>query len=88
MSNEVNSNIENRVKQVIINYAELSDQAENLKVDDDLFALGMSSRASVGVMLGLESEFDIEFPDSMLRKDVFMTIRAISAAIESISSDN
>ena len=88
MSNEANSNIENRVKQVIINYAELSDQAESLKVDDDLFALGMSSRASVGVMLGLESEFDIEFPDSMLRKDVFMTIRAISAAIESISNDN
>lgn len=88
MSNEANSNIENRVKQVIINYAELNNQAENLTLDDDLFALGMSSRASVGVMLGLESEFDIEFPDSMLRKDVFMTIRAISAAIESISSDN
>ena len=85
MSIETNS-LENRVKQVIVSYAELGDNATNLKVDDDLFALGMSSRASVGVMLGLESEFDIEFPDAMLRKDVFMTIGAISQAIESILS--
>jgi acyl carrier protein len=82
------SDILDRVKQVIVRYAELGDNANHLNPDDDLFAQGMSSRASVGVMLGLESEFDIEFPDSMLRKDVFMTIRAISTAIETIISSH
>lgn len=53
-------------------------------MDDDLFAAGMSSRATVGVMLGLESEFDIEFPDAMLRRDVFESIRAIGDALEAI----
>jgi mevalonate kinase len=51
MSKEAYRNIENRVKQVIIKYAELCDQAVNLKVDDDLFGLGMSSSVSVTVTL-------------------------------------
>jgi acyl carrier protein len=42
----------------------------------------MTSRASVSVMLALEGEFDIEFPDPMLRRDVFQSIEAIGAAVD------
>ena len=35
-------------------------------------------------MLALEGEFDIEFPDSMLRRDVFQSIAAIGGAIEQL----
>jgi len=44
----------------------------------------MSSRATVGVMLGLESEFDIEFPDAMLRREVFESVRSIATALETL----
>lgn len=74
-----------RVQRVLGNHAELGKQADLLHTDDDLFAAGMSSRATVGVMLGLESEFDIEFPDAMLRRDVFESIRSISIAIEQLT---
>jgi acyl carrier protein len=37
--------------------------------------------SSVNVMLGLEGEFDIEFPDHMLNKKVFSSIGSIRAAI-------
>jgi acyl carrier protein len=87
MSTELNQDILNRVKHVIAEYAELSTDAIALSADDDLFAQGMSSRASVGVMLGLESEFDIEFPDEMLRRDVFESMTAITRAIETIQSN-
>lgn len=73
-----------RIKQVLLSQAELNQDASTLALDDDLFAAGMSSRATVGVMLGLESEFDIEFPDAMLRRDVFESIRAIGDALEAI----
>jgi len=76
--------ITSRVQQVIAEYAEIGTASNTINADDDLFALGMSSRASVGVMLGLESEFDIEFPDNMLRKDVFESIGAITLAIQTI----
>jgi acyl carrier protein len=88
MSIVANEEILTKVKKVIANYAELGDQVESLAIDEDLFAKGMSSRASVGVMLGLESEFDIEFPDAMLRRDVFESMLSISNAIESLKASS
>ena len=75
-----------RVKAVLAAQAELNQDVTGLDIDADLFAAGMSSRATVGVMLGLESEFDLEFPDNMLRRDVFESIRAIGDAISSLQS--
>jgi acyl carrier protein len=84
MNTEVTSNTLERIGQVIIAFGELGLNHEKINAEDDLFKLGMSSRASVGVMLALETEFDIEFPDAMLRRDVFESIRSISNAIESL----
>ena len=44
----------------------------------DLFQAGMSSHASVNVMLALEDAFDIEFPDNMLKRRVFESVAAIA----------
>jgi len=35
-------------------------------------------------MLGLESEFDVEFPDAMLKRSVFESIGAIRSALEQL----
>jgi acyl carrier protein len=51
---------------------------------DDLYEAGMTSHASVNVMLGIEDAFDLEFPDEMLRRTTFQSIDAISAAVESL----
>lgn len=75
-----------QILQVLSAHAELNQDVATIGVDDDLFAAGMSSRATVGVMLGLESTFDIEFPDAMLRRDVFESIRAIGLALDTIKS--
>ena len=36
-------------------------------------------------MLALEGEFEIEFPDHMLKRSVFESIAAIRAAIEELT---
>jgi acyl carrier protein len=46
----------------------------------------MTSHASVNVMLALESEFELEFPDHMLKRTVFDSIASISAAIGELST--
>ena len=56
---------------------ELDDEA-------DLYQAGMTSHASVSVMLALEDAFDIEFPESMLRKATFESVSAISAALSTL----
>ena len=78
--------IYSQIKQVLAAQAELNKDISRLDIDDDLFAAGMSSRATVGVMLGLESAFDIEFPDTMLRRDVFESIRSIGNALQTLQN--
>lgn len=48
---------------------------------DDLYAAGMTSHASVTVMLACEDEWDIEFPQHMLKKSTFASVDAIAAAL-------
>ena len=45
----------------------------------------MTSHASVNVMLALEAEFDIEFPDNMLKRGVFESIGAMSEAVSKLT---
>ena len=49
--------------------------------DGDLYAAGLSSFASVQVMLGIEDAFDVEFPDNLLNRKSFQSIDAITKAV-------
>jgi acyl carrier protein len=55
-----------------------------LPADADLYQAGMTSHASVNVMLALEDAFDIEFPDHMLTRSVFESIASIEAAVQEL----
>lgn len=72
------------IREVLAAHARLGTDAKVLAADADLYTAGMSSRASVEVMLALEGAFDIEFPDEYLRRDVFESIAAIQTAVEAI----
>jgi acyl carrier protein len=37
-------------------------------------------------MLALEGEFDVEFPDHMLKRSVFESIAAINSAIDELTA--
>lgn len=80
--------ISERVRKTLSEHAELGRDGKELGPADDLYEAGLTSRASVSVMLALEGEFDVEFPDSMLRRDVFESISAISAAIATLMANN
>ncbi|MVA27682.1 acyl carrier protein [Agrobacterium vitis] len=55
--------------------------------DADLYALGLSSFASVQLMLGIEEAFDIEFPDHLLNRKSFASIEAIERTVRQILED-
>ena len=83
MTDELNA----KIRQVLAAHARLPVDVDAISDDDDLFAAGMSSHASVSVMLGLEDAFDVEFPDEMLTRSVFARISAISGALRTLQSD-
>jgi acyl carrier protein len=75
------SEIEARVREVLREHAQLRIPTADLGAEASLYEAGMTSRASVSVMLALEGEFEVEFPDEMLRREVFESIRAIGKAL-------
>jgi acyl carrier protein len=56
------------------------------EVDDqaDLYKLGLTSTASVNVILALEEAFDVEFPDEALKKTTFASVRNIEQVVEGL----
>ncbi|MDZ4693889.1 MAG: acyl carrier protein [Deltaproteobacteria bacterium] len=77
-------NIPERVRKILAQHGRLGSDVAALADTADLYAAGMTSRASVNVMVALETEFNIEFPDAMLRRDVFESVAAISTAVASL----
>lgn len=75
------------VRQVLRAHARLPVDVDTLGDQADLFAAGMSSHASVNVMLALEDTFDIEFPDAMLRRNVFESVASIEAAVRQLQEE-
>lgn len=74
-----------RIRAVLAAHGRLGTDAAHLRDGDDLYAAGLTSLASVNVMLALEGEFDLEFPDNMLNRSVFSSVAAIEAAVKKIS---
>lgn len=69
------------IRSVLMEHGRLSVDLSRLSDEDDLYGAGMTSHASVNVMLGLEDRFDVEFPDQMLRKSTFASVSAIRNAL-------
>lgn len=76
-----------RIRKILADHARLSTDASTLSATADLYAAGMTSHASVQVMLALEDEFDVEFPDALLKRSVFETIENMAAAIASLTEE-
>lgn len=69
------------IRQVIRAHVRLPVDVDQLDDGADLYQAGMTSHASVGLMLALEDAFDVEFPDSMLTRGVFQSVASIAAAL-------
>ena len=72
------------IRSIIRDHARLPVDVQTLADDADLYQAGMTSHASVNVMLALEDRFDVEFPDHMLKRSVFESIAAIASALKEL----
>ena len=73
-----------RICQVLKEHGRLGTDVDSLSATDDLYEAGMTSHANVNVMLALESEFDVEFPDDMLKRGTFDSLASIRSAIATL----
>ena len=70
-----------RIRTLLAEHGRLFVDPSSLADDDDLFNVGLGSHAAVSLMMALEDEFSVEFPDEMLQKATFSSISAIHSAM-------
>ena len=75
-----------KIRQAIRDHGRMPVDVDTLADDADLYQAGMTSHASLNLMLALEDAFDIEFPDRMLQRSVFESVAAIAAALEELGA--
>ena len=80
----VASNLKDRIRNIVKDNVRIGAPFSALDDSTPLYQAGMTSYASVQLMLALENEFSLEFPDVMLSRDVFESIDSIANAIEII----
>jgi acyl carrier protein len=74
------------IRTILSQHAALTVPVEHLADGDDLYTYGLSSLATVELMLALEDEFDVELPERLLVRSTFESIDAISEAIASVTA--
>jgi acyl carrier protein len=79
--------MEETIRTILIENARLAVDIDSITDDTDLFGAGMTSHASVNVMLALEDAFEIEFPERMLKKSTFESVSAIRAGVLEMTED-
>ncbi len=84
MSPQETTRITETVRRILKEHGRFPRDVESLAADADLYQAGMTSHASVNIMLALEGEFDVEFPDHMLTRAVFSSINSMRAAVQEL----
>ena len=74
-----------KIREILGKYGRLPIDIATLGDDADLHAAGLTSFASVELMMALEEGFDVEFPERMLNRRSFASVDAIAACLEELT---
>ncbi|BDX34494.1 aminoacyl carrier protein [Mycobacterium antarcticum] len=78
--------MESRIRNILMMHGKVPADSADVDIEANLYELGLTSHASVNVMLALEDEFEIEFPDEALKKSTFATIDSIQRVVGDLVS--
>lgn len=74
------------IRQVLAQHGRLTVDVLTLDEDSDLYSAGLTSLATVGIMLALEDRFEVEFPESMLSRGTFRSVSSIAEAVANLTN--
>src|SRR5687768_12809307 len=76
-----------RIRRVVAESGSLTVDVASLGDGDDLYEAGLKSLAAVHLMLALEAEFGIEFPNSVLNRSAFGSLARIRTVVAGVVAD-
>lgn len=72
------------IRTIIGAHGRLGTDIATLDDDASLYEAGLTSHASVNVMLAIEDEWGIEFPEHLLKRSTFETVANLRAALDEL----
>ena len=75
------------IRRIIAEHGKLPVDVSTVADESSLYGAGLTSHASVNVMLALEDEFDVEFPERLLKRSTFESISNLRGALDSLLAD-
>jgi acyl carrier protein len=75
------------IREILDEVADLNVPIASLHDRDDLYAAGLSSMSTIGLMLAIEGRFKIQIPDEMVTRDLFKCIDALAQAVAMVQRD-
>jgi acyl carrier protein len=72
------------IRAILREHGRLAVDVKGLDERSDLYEAGLTSHASVNLMLALEEHFEIEFPERMLRRSGFASIAVIRSNVREL----
>ena len=73
------------IRDILAQHGRLSQDVRLLEPDGSLHNAGLTSLATVSVMLALEDQFNVEFPESMLSRKTFESLESIAEAVAKLA---
>lgn len=75
-----------KIRQILGKHSRLNIDFGEVGIDQDLYEIGLTSLTTVNIMLAIEDEFDIEFPDNKLNRQTFESIESLVEVVEELLS--
>ena len=76
--------MDDELRVILQSFGGLSVPADRLDDNADLFSAGLSSLATVNVMLAIEQKFEIEIPDELLTRRTFSTLASLRNTVNNL----
>ena len=80
--------MQDQIREVLAAHGRMAVDPHQVDIQADLYELGLTSHASVNVMLALEDAFDIEFPDDVLKKSTFASVKNIEQVVQGLAKSS
>lgn len=74
-----------KIRDILSKHSRLSVDFGSIDPKDDLYDAGLTSLTTVNIMLAIEDEFDIEFPDNKLNRQTFESIESLLELVEELT---
>ena len=79
--------MKDQIRTILGEHGRLATDISDLTDEGDLYQAGLTSHATVTLMLAIEDHFDVEFPERMLRRRTFESIEALHDALQELTGE-